>query len=1050
VQVGVLGPVEVSRDGSPVPIAGARMRALLTRLALGRGRAVAAGDLIDAVWGAAESDDPANALQSLVSRLRRALGDPASVVPTPGGYRLAVNADDVDAHRFETLARSGRSSLRAGRFDDAATALTQALSLWRGAALADLPDDPWAAALTDARQAALEDRLEADIGRGLAAEAAAELEIIVAAAPMRERAAALLMDALVADGRGAEALSVYERTRSGLADELGADPGAGLIERHLRILRSEPPAASEARRARTNLRGALTTFVGREADMSAVAERLSEHRLVTLVGPGGSGKTRLAGEVGSAMVDRFPDGVWLVELAGVTDPGDVVGAAVGTLGVREAALFDTRSAGVRRGPLEQLHDALTDRDLLLILDNCEHVLDAVAELVEYLLTRCPGLRILTTSRESLALPGESLYPVPPLGHSSDGAAVVLFLDRAHAIGSAVVDDLPAVQEICRRLDGLPLAIELAAARTRGLTVRQIADRLNDRFRLLSGGNRVAVARHRTLRAVVEWSWSLLTADERWLLEQLSVFAGGASVESADAIWTAAGRRGDTVDLLAALVDKSLLQLVNASTPRYRMLETIREFGVDRMAERDELAAARARHAEHFRDWAVSVEPLTRTSEQMVWIARFNDERDNVFAAIQHLMDTGAADDAVTLAMAMGWFWTMRGEHAVAVTWLGDALSVPGGTASAERTVATALRTMNAGMWTTGGDEPGMDIAALDAYADPDKNPMAVVMRAVGLVFGDGLETADGYLAEMIERTDGWPQATLLMVRALLAENDGHLELSRRSLDRALTAFRSIGERFGLASCLELHARLALLDRDLDETLATLDQAATITRELGAYEDAGATMCWRASAHLRLSDPDAARADLALGEADFARVGSVFGAVLTDAVRGQILRYEGELGLARATIARARQRINGEVRISPPQALAMLLIAAAEVEISDGQLDDGSALAAEAASTAVASRDLPVVSQTVVLWATIAWHRGEPALAAELLGAADGLRGAPDPTHPEVIALERDLPAALGAPTFARLRQQGCSRPREDAIALLTDTAGISSKPVTVP
>ena len=378
-------------------------------------------------------------------------------------------------------------------------------------------------------------------------------------------------------------------------------------------------------------------------------------------------------------------------------------------------------------------------------------------------------------------------------------------------------------------------------------------------------------------------------------------------------------------------------------------------------------------------------------------------------------------------MAMGWFWTMRGEHAVAVTWLGDALSVPGGTASAERTVAPALRTMNAGVWTAGGDDPSMDVEALAPYADPERNPMAVVMLGVGLVFGDAHAAADAYLAEMIERTDGWPQATLLMVRALLAENDGDLELSRRSLDRALAAFRSIGERFGLASCLELHARLAILDGDLDDTLATLDQAATITRELGAYEDAGAAMCWRAGIHLRRHDPDAARADLARAEADFARVGSVFGAVLTDAVRGQILRYDGELDAARATIARARNRIKTEIRTSPPQALAMLLLAAADVEIARR--------AARRRRRSWPPRpSAPHWPHTTCRsWPRprscgrrSRWHRGDPALAAELLGVADGLRGAPDPTHPDVIALERELLAALGAPEFARLREQGRS------------------------
>lgn len=1038
VQVGVLGPVEVFRDGVPLPIAGARMRALLTRLAMGRGRPVPAAALIDAVWGGVESDDPANALQSLVSRLRRALGDAAAVVPTPGGYRLGVSADDVDVHRFESLTRGGRDDLRAGRYDDASAGLVAALALWRGPALADLPGDPAAAALAEARQSTLEDRLEADIGRGLAGQAAAELESVVAASPLRERAAGLLMDALVADGRGAEALAAFERSRANLSEHLGADPGTALTERHLRILRTDATAPSrpDPSSAHTNLRAPLTSFVGRDADMAAIRARLGEHRLITLVGPGGAGKTRLATEVGAAVTDLFRDGVWLVELAGVTDPDDVVGAAVGTLGVREAALFDTRVMPARRAALDQLRDALAGRELLLILDNCEHVLDAAAEVVEHLLTRCAQLRILATSRESLAVPGESLYAVPPLDHSTGGAAVALFLDRARTIHPATEVDVPAVEEICRRLDGLPLALELAAARTRGLTVRQIADRLNDRFRLLSGGNRVAVARHRTLRAVVDWSWSLLTDDEQWLLAHLSVFAAGMSVQSADAVWSTAGRTGDTVDILAALVDKSLLQLATASTPRYRMLETIREFGIERLAERGELIDARARHAEHFRAWAVAVEPLTRTSAQLEWIARLNDERDNIFAAIQHLIDTGAADDAVSLAMALGWFWTMRGEHAVAVTWLGAALAVPGGSASAERTVAAALRTVNTGVWTWGSDDPPVDLHALDAYADPQLYPMAVVMRAVMLVFGRAHDLADAYLSDVIDRTHGWPQATLLMIRGLLAENNGDLERTREALDRALVLFRKLGERFGLASCLELKARLDLLAGDLAGTVATLDQAAAIARQLGAFEDAGRSMCWRAAAHIRMGLAQAARADLTRADADFARVGSVFGTVLTDAITGQVLRLEGDLAGARTMIARARERVGAEVRTTPPQAVALLLVAAADVELSDGEVEVALELAADAVRGAVEAQDLQVVAQTAVLSAALARARSQPARAAEILGAADVLRGSPDPTHPDVIALERDLPVELGPPEFARLREQGRTLDRDAALALI--------------
>ena len=1045
-QVSVLGPVEVIRDGGLVAVGGARVRALLTRLAIAGGRPVTSAELIEAVWGHADSDDPANALQSLVSRLRRALGAPGSVVQVPGGYRLDVRPSDVDVHRFETLVAAGRSDLREGRFDAAEAKLTEALTLWRGPALADLPDALDASALEETRAAAMEDRLEAEIRRGRAAEAATQLESVVAAAPLRERATALLMDALVADGRGAEALAAYERTRLVLADELGADPGTALTDRHLRILRAAPTEPAEPTPPqRTNLRAALTSFVGREADLDAVTDRLGDSRLVTLVGPGGAGKTRLAAELGRSSLSRFRDGVWMIELAAVTDPGDVIGAAIGALGVREAALFDPRTAMTRaaingqRSPLARLSDALADRELLLILDNCEHVLDAVAELVDYLLTRCSDLRILTTSRESLAVPGESLYPVPPLGHEADGAAVRLFLDRAQAIRPSVANDLAAIDEICRRLDGLPLAIELAAARTRGLTVRQIADRLNDRFRLLSGGNRVAVARHRTLRAVVEWSWDLLTDDERWLLEHLSVFAGGVSVDAADAVWSAAGRRGETVDLLATLVDKSLMQLSTGSQPRYRILETIREFGTDRLADRGELAAALVQHATHFRAWAVEVEPLIRTSEQLVWIDRLADERDNLFAAIQHLVDIGDGDSAVELAGALAWFWTVRGEHGVAATWLGHALDVPGGHPSFERALASGLRTLNSGAWTGGGNTLSLDTDALSAYDDPDLHPLAVVMRTVGMIFSPTTQDTDAYVTRMLARTAGWPQATLHMMRALLAENNGDVPLMRESLDAALPAFRQLGERFGLSSCLELQARIAVLDGDLDQAIDALDQAARTTRQLGAFDDAGQAMCWRAGVHLRRDDRELARADLEAAELDFAHTSSHFSTVMLDSMRARLDVADGDLDGARVRITQARARL-GQTEITPPQVVAMILSTAAEIELSAGYTPVGARLVAEAVETAIASKDLPVIALATVLAAQLNHQRGDGPRAAELLGVADRLRGSTDPTNPSVTQLESHLRTSLGAEGFSRLHACGFGRSRDDSLALLLDSA----------
>jgi hypothetical protein len=515
-----------------------------------------------------------------------------------------------------------------------------------------------------------------------------------------------------------------------------------------------------------------------------------------------------------------------------------------------------------------------------------------------------------------------------------------------------------------------------------------------------------------------------------------VFAGGVTVQSADAIWTGAGRSGDTLDLLAALVDKSLVQLVAGSEPRYRLLETIREFGVDRLAARGELAAARDVHARHFRRWAMRVEPLIRTSEQLIWIRRLGDERDNLFGAIQHLVDTGDGDAAVQLSVALSWFWTMRGEHAVASTWLGVTLDVPGGTESVERAIATALRTLNIGAWFGDTAELASNVEALAAYDDPVRYPLVVVMRAVGMVFGDDSARADAYITDMLERTQGWPQATLHMVRALSTENDGDVDGTRACLAAALPAFRELGERFGLANCLGLHARIATLDGDLDGARTALLQAASIARELGAWEDAGQSMCFGALIEVRLGRVVEAGAALRVAETDFARTGSFFGAVFLDCAYATLDRLSGDLDRGRARIAQARGRLAAESRTFPPQITAMLVIGAADIELTAGDVDLGAALADEAVDLAITSQDSPMIAAAAVLAAKLSWQRGRGALAAELLGASDGLRGAPDPTHPDVVPLERDLRAELGDDEFTQLRERGRRLRRADALARL--------------
>lgn len=559
---GILGGLDLrTDDGAPVDPGGPRPRALLTLLLLDAGQGVSAERLTDGLYGAQPPAGAANALQSQVSRLRRRLAPHAAIEATPTGYRLAVPPDAVDLHRFEELTGRGRAALAAGDHSGAAALLREALALWRGPALPDLPDaHAERTRLDELRLAAVQDRVDADLALGGGPGLVPELRGLLVARPLDERLYGQLMRALHTAGRPAEALTVYDDARRVLADELGADPSPGLAALHLELLRGDGPG-------RTSVPLQLTRFVGREAELARIRGALSATRLVTLTGPGGAGKTRLAIEAARARTDpASPHArtgraeVCFVELAPLADGARLPYAVLSALGVREG--FRTPAGD----GTDRLLAALEERELLLVLDNCEHLVEDAARLSALLLASCPGVRILATSRESLQITGETLVPVPPL---APDPAVRLFVDRARLVRPEF-EGHARVAAVCAALDGLPLAIELAAARLRTLTPDELADRLDDRFRLLSRGDRSKAPRHRTLRAVVEWSWDLLDEEERELARRLTVFPGGATLDAVEAVCELPYPEG----LLASLVEKSL---VEASGGRYRMLETIRAF-----------------------------------------------------------------------------------------------------------------------------------------------------------------------------------------------------------------------------------------------------------------------------------------------------------------------------------------------------------------------------------------------------------------------------------------------------------------------------------------
>ncbi|HLK77278.1 MAG TPA: BTAD domain-containing putative transcriptional regulator [Streptosporangiaceae bacterium] len=1079
-RIGLLGPLQV-RDGTghAVHVGGRQLRVLLILLALEAGRVVPSGALAGRIWPEEPPANPGNALQTLVSRLRAELRRASldQVIEShPAGYRLAVRPDAVDALDFQVLAARGRRALADGDPREASAVLRSALASWRGEPLADAAGydfaDAAAAQLTELRSSVLTDRIEADLALGEGASLVGELRALLSADPLAERPRALLMRALYAAGRQAEALEAYHQARELLSGQLGVDPSAQLEQVYLRILRGEEKSFDTERAvapatvttAHPVAPSPLTTFVGRDTEVTQVLKNLGAARLVTLTGPGGVGKTRLAAEVSG----RLAGGAWFVELAPVTDPADVAFAVLDTLGIRERVI-SRRTGDPGAGPLDRLAEALADRDEVVVLDNCEHVIDAAAELAGRTLAACPRVRILATSRQPLRIDGETLCPVPPLpvpprspAEGSEAyASVRLLRDRAVAVRPDFELDAGnagAMARICRMLDGMPLAIELAAVWLRTLTPGQLAERLDDRFALLTGGSRTALPRHRTLRAVVDWSWDLLEPAEQVLARRLAVFPAGATLAMAERICAdELLPSGQVLPALSGLVDKSIIAAGQSADPdlgpRYRMLETVRAYGLERLAEAGEDDRIRDAFAAHYLDLAETIDPRLRGPGQSRWLRELATEQDNLYAALRWAIKRRDADTALRFVRALGWYWVLRGQPGEPETLARDVLGLQRGERSPRMAEARMVCAMVAAgpSWEIHTVEQVLEDAVVEfaelAPGQPPSNPLAAMAEPMLILGKRDLERAltvfDAYMASEIP----YLRAAAPMMRCSFSRMLGRIDGAEADCRTSLAAFRALGDSWGVASALIQLAELAQVRGDYRTTVAALLDAGESGRDLGTWGDLSYIDGMLAAVRLRMGDLAQARADLEQAEQAQAERGGRLndaGAWLS-LVRAELHWQSGDMAAASSNCERVLAWLDQKESPWWDGMRAQLEARLAMVVLRGGDQARSRELLAAALRTAVAWVERPALAAVIDAIAVIALQAGEPAgpddspesavLAATLLGAAHTIRGAFDEGSLDAPGVRSAARALLGEAGFDAAYERGRALDRDQGIAV---------------
>lgn len=893
-EFGVLGPLRVHTGEGDVEIRRGISRTLLIALVLHAREAVSAGFLMEVLWGDDQPRNPANALQIQISYLRKTLSSGSAapgqpIITRPGGYTLEIEPDAIDAVRFERLLAdaSGGTLVQSDAMVDAQLrAIDEALALWRGEALSDVAGEPFAQGtvtrLEEMRWSAREQRIDLLLAVGRHREAVGELGALVSEQPLRERFHEQLVLALYRCGRQADALSAFEAARSTLVDELGLDPGPTLQALQHNVLSQDssldwlPPAAAApaavaveliptapAEWRRNFVPAPLTALIGRHTEVSRVRDLLARSRLVTLTGPGGAGKTRLAIDISAR--EAANGQVWYVDLSSMDLPELVASTVASALGATTAPNEDAGDVAA---------SVLAPETGLLVLDTCEHVLAGASSFASTVLRRAPGVRVLATSRRPLAIAGEAAWPVPPLGLAPDDAdtteaigsspAVTLFCERAQDVRpdfELSADNAADIAGICLALDGLPLAIELAAARADVLSPHAILHRLHNRFDLLVGGATDVAARQQTLRRAIDWSVELLSDEQRCFFARLGGFAGGFDLEAAEAV--AGDGSEDSLNLLSSLVRQSMVAVDGGD--RFHLLDTLRAYAAELLADLD-ADDTRRRHARHYTQVAERSESLVRGPEQGEALARLRAEVPNFRAALEWSLSIGDLDIATRLAGSLAWFWVLDGRLDVADRHLRRAIAIDSVPAETRAKVLWGYSLMVAGLGhldealETGEASTALARQSGDSAAiGCGLNATAVAHWALG-----NLDAAVVAHDEAIDRFlavgDLWGESICRVLRARTALDRGDAD-SEAHLRAGLAAARRCGDAHVIGIALGLLANLHANRGERDSAIESAQESLRQQESIGYTEGIIAALHLLARLHLASGETGAAKSEL---------------------------------------------------------------------------------------------------------------------------------------------------------------------------------------------